>query len=240
MKLSDLNVKIYADGADLPSMVKANENPLIKGFTTNPTLMRRAGITNYERFAKEALNVIDQKPISFEVFSDDFPEMLRQAVKIASWGNNVYVKIPIVNTRGESSLPLVRELGENGVCVNVTAIMGLWQVTETSRVLNRNVPSIISVFAGRVADTGIDSFMFMVEAKSKLRFANLPNAELLWASVREPLNLYQADWAKSDIITVPENILQKAVEMQGKELRDLSLETVKMFTRDAEASGYTL
>lgn len=241
MKLSELKVKIYADGADLKSIVRANENPLVKGFTTNPTLMRRAGVTDYELFARNLLEIVGSvKPVSFEVFSDDPHEMLQQALKISSWGKNVYVKIPIINTEGFNFYDLIEELGMNGVNVNVTAVIGLWQIDEVCRVLKPNVSSVISVFAGRIADTGMDAHALMKEAHQKMKFKNLPNTELLWASVREPLNIYQANEAGCDIITVPDEILKKAIAMQGRDLQEVCKETVQMFYNDALASGYTL
>ncbi len=240
MKLSDLRVKIYADGADLKTIIRLNEDPLIKGFTTNPTLMRQAGVTDYEGFCKSAIEAVQGKPISFEVFSDVPAEMMRQAYRINTWGNNVYVKIPIISIDGEPMYSLIRELSANGICVNVTAVLGLWQVADVMKVLQADVPSVISIFAGRVADTGIDTEHFMRSARDKLKFAGLPSTELLWASVREPLNIYQADATGCEIITVPDNILKKAVLMQGRDLTEVCLETVRMFSHDAEASGYAL
>jgi transaldolase len=240
MKLSELKVKIYADGADLKSIIRLNEDPLIKGFTTNPTLMRRAGVTDYERFAKEVLEVVDRKPISFEVFSDEPSEMLRQALKISKWGNNVFVKIPVVFTNGNPTYDLIKELGECGVCVNVTAVLGLWQVSESLKAIHRNVPSVISIFAGRVADTGLHAREFMFNAVDKMKFGDRPNTELLWASVREPLNIYEANETGCDIITVPEEILKKAINMQEQNLEQLSIATAQMFFRDAAEAGYTL
>jgi transaldolase len=236
--LKDLKVKLFADGADKAGMLQLNANPLIKGMTTNPTLMRKAGIHDYEVFARDILQHITEKPISFEVFSDEFPEMRRQALKIKDWSKNVYVKIPITNTRGESSLPLVRELALEGVKLNVTAILTLEQVAGVAKVLNSKVPAVVSVFAGRIADTGVDPMPQMRESKKLL--AGLPQAELLWASVREVLNIFQADDCGCAIVTVPHDILAKAMKTTGTDLKKLSLDTVKMFAVDAKAAGFSL
>ena len=236
--LESLAVKIFADGADLEGMISLYRNPLIKGLTTNPTLMRKAGIQDYEAFAKDALAFIKDKPISFEVFSDEFPEMKRQALKIRDWQQNVYVKIPITNSRGETSIPLIRELAEAQVQLNVTAILTLKQVREVSQALHPDVPAVVSVFAGRIADTGRDPVPLM--SASKVLLEELPKAELLWASVREVLNLIQADHCGCDIVTVPHDILNKALKLVGTNLGALSLDTVKMFAQDAEKAGFTL
>ena len=236
--LESLNVKIFADGADLEGMISLYRNPLIKGLTTNPTLMRKAGIRDYESFAKDALAFIKDKPISFEVFSDEFPEMKRQALKIRDWQQNVYVKIPITNSRGETSIPLIRELAEAQVQLNVTAILTLKQVREVSQALHPDVPAVVSVFAGRIADTGRDPVPLM--SASKVLLEELPKAELLWASVREVLNLVQADHCGCHIVTVPHDILNKALKLVGTDLGALSLDTVKMFAQDAEKAGFTL
>ena len=236
--LQNLRVKIFADGADKAGMLALNSNELIKGMTTNPTLMRKAGIQNYEAFAKEILAVVTTKPISFEVFSDDFPEMRRQALKIASWQKNVYVKIPITNTRGESALPLVRQLAGEGVQLNITAILTLDQVRSTAEALNPAVPSVVSVFAGRIADTGRDPAPMMRQCLEMLEAR--PKAELLWASVREVLNIFQADECGCHIVTVPHDILGKALKLAGTELSALSLDTVKMFAQDALAAGFSV
>lgn len=236
--LKNLTVKVFADGADKKGMLELNDNPLIQGMTTNPSLMRKAGIADYEAFARDLLQHITIKPISFEVFSDEFPEMKRQGHKINGWGNNVYVKIPITNTRGEPSLPLVKELAGEGVKLNVTALLTHEQVEGVARALNPQVPAVVSVFAGRVADTGIDPIPHMRECKSIL--ADLPKAELLWASVREVLNIFQADECGCDIVTVPHDILHKAMKMAGLELGSVSLDTVKMFAADAKAAGFQL
>lgn len=236
--LNDLKVKVFADGADKKGMLELNANPVIKGMTTNPTLMRKAGLTDFEAFARDILQSITVKPLSLEVFSDDFPEMKRQALKINGWARNVYVKIPITNTRGESSLPLVQELAGEGVKLNVTAILTLEQVEGVAKALNPRVPAVVSVFAGRIADTGMDPIPHMQKSKAILK--NLPQAELLWASVREVLNIFQADDCGCDIVTVPHDILGKALKMAGMDLGALSLDTVKMFAADAKAAGFSL
>jgi transaldolase len=234
--LEVLRVKVFADGADKAAMLSLNANPLIRGMTTNPTLMRKAGIQNYEAFAQDILHYITTKPISFEVFSDDFSEMRRQAVKISSWQKNVYVKIPITNTRRESSLPLVRELGKEGVQLNITAILTLEQVRGVAEALNPSVSSVVSVFAGRIADTGRDPIPIMRECLPLLK--GQPKAELLWASVREVLNIFQADQCGCHIVTVPHDILGKMMKLAGMDLADLSLDTVKMFAQDAQTAGF--
>jgi transaldolase len=236
--LDNLQVKIFADGADLEGMISLYRNPLIKGLTTNPTLMRKAGILDYESFAKDALAFIKDKPISFEVFSDEFSEMKRQALKIRDWQQNVYVKIPITNSRGEWSVPLIKELAREKVQLNVTAILTLKQVRGVAEVLHPDVPAVVSVFAGRIADTGKDPEAIMRASKELL--ADLPKAELLWASVREVLNIIQADNCGCDIVTVPHDILNKALNLVGMDLEALSLDTVKMFAQDAEKAGFRL
>jgi len=236
--LKDLQVKIFADGADKASMLKLYADPLIKGLTTNPTLMRKVGITDFEAFAKDILQGITAKPLSLEVFSDEFPEMKRQALKIKGWGENVYVKIPITNTRNESSLPLIKELASEGVKLNVTAILTLAQVEGVTTALNPKVPAVVSVFAGRIADTGVDPVSIMSQSKNVLK--DLPQAELLWASVREVLNIFTANDCGAHIVTVPHDILGKAIKMAGMDLGELSLDTVKMFANDAKAAGFML
>lgn len=235
--LKDLKIKIFADGADMAGMVEMAANPLIKGFTTNPTLMRKAGISNYEGFAKEILQKIRDKPISFEVFSDDLPEMNRQARKIATWGDNVYVKIPVTNTRGESTAPLVKELAHAGMKLNVTAVFTLKQVWEITCALKGGAPAVVSVFAGRIADAGVDPVPHMQAAVEMVRTA--PGVELLWASPREILNIIQADQVGCDIITCTNDILKKAKTI-GMELSAFSLDTVKMFYDDGKAAGFQL
>lgn len=234
---ANLAIAIYADGADVRDMVAARDAGLVKGFTTNPTLMRKVGITDYEAFAKEALAATGGMPISFEVFADEFDEMERQAKLIATWGDAVFVKIPITNTRGETSIPLIRRLSAAGVKLNVTAILTLGQVREVVDALDPNTPAIVSVFAGRIADTGRDPVPLMREA-AQICSAK-PKAELLWASPRELLNIFQADEIGCKIITVTSDILKK-LSMVGKPLDELSLDTVKMFYNDASAAGYKL
>ena len=234
---SRLQTKIFADGADLASLLDLAANPLIAGFTTNPTLMRKAGISDYEAFAKDVLGEISDRPISFEVFSDDPAEMRAQAKKIASWGDNVYVKVPVTNTRGEWTDDLVRELSEDGVQVNVTALMTVAQVERVAHALKDGAPSNISVFAGRVADTGRDPVPLMAEAVSAATIA--PAAEIIWASPREILNVFQADAIGCHIITVTHDILAK-LHILGKDLDVYSLETVEMFHTDAQAAGFSI
>ena len=236
--LQQLKVKLFADGADKAGILSLNANAAIQGMTTNPTLMRKAGIKDYEAFAKEILQSVTAKPISFEVFSDDFPEMKRQALKIAAWGKNVYVKIPITNSRGDSCLPLINELGQQGVQLNITAILTLDQVRGVSEALNPAIASVVSVFAGRIADTGVDPEPLMRASLTLLQ--NQPKAELLWASVREVLNIFQADACGCHIVTIPHDILAKALKMTGMDLTALSLDTVKMFATDAQAAGFSV
>ncbi|MFZ0297697.1 MAG: transaldolase [Candidatus Sulfotelmatobacter sp.] len=235
--VSELRVQIFADGADKASILELYRQPYIKGFTTNPTLMRKAGVTDYERFAREILQQIPDRPISFEVFADDEAEMERQARKIARWAANVYVKIPVTNTRREPMYELVRRLSAEGIQVNATAVLALDQVDHLARALRGGAPSYISVFAGRVADTGRDPVPLM---KSALELMALePNSQLVWASPRELLNIFQADEIGCHIITVTSDVLKK-VSLIGKDLHDYSLETVRMFHDDAAHSGYTL
>lgn len=235
--LNGLKVKIFADGADLDGILEMAKLPYIKGFTTNPTLMRKAGVTNYEAFARSLLEKITQHPISFEVFADDFPGMIAQARAIASWGKNVNVKVPVMNTRGEFTGPVLRTLAAEGVELNVTAIMTPEQVAAVAEVLDDNVPSIISVFAGRVADTGIDPVAHMRGCRDIL--APNPKAELLWASPREVLNIFQADDIGCHIITCTNDMIAK-LSLAGKDLLDYSRETVQMFHRDAAASSFSI
>lgn len=236
--LQQLKIKIFADGADKAGILSLNANPVVQGMTTNPTLMRKAGIKDYEAFARDILQSVTTKPISFEVFSDEFAEMRRQALKIASWQKNVYVKIPITNTRAESCLPLIRELGQGGVQLNITAILTLDQVRGVAEALNPAVKSVVSVFAGRIADTGVDPDPIMRASLALLH--GQPKAELLWASVREVLNILQADASGCHIVTVPHDILGKAIKMSGMDLAALSLDTVKMFAADAQAAGFSV
>jgi transaldolase len=235
--ISDLKVKIFADGAEKAGMLEMYRLPYIKGFTTNPTLMRKAGISDYEKFARDIVQAIPDRPISLEVFSDEFADMRRQAMMIAGWGRNVYVKIPVTNTRSESSIPLVRELVKSGVSLNVTALMTLQQVADVAAALAGGPPSCISVFAGRVADTGRDPVPVMAAAV-KLLSAH-PRMELIWASPRELLNVFQADACGCHIITATNDILNK-LKLVGKDLDEYSLDTVKMFRDDAVKAGFTL
>ena len=232
-----LNIAIYADGADVRDMIAARDAGIVSGFTTNPTLMRKSGVTDYPAFAKEALAATGDMPISFEVFADDFDEMERQAKLIATWGESVFVKIPITNTKGESSIPLIKRLVAAGVKLNVTAILTLDQVRDVVDALDANVPAIVSVFAGRIADTGRDPVPLMREAAEIC--AKKPKAELLWASPRELLNIFQAEECGCRIITVTPELLKK-LSMVGKPLDELSLDTVKMFYNDAAAAGFKL
>jgi transaldolase len=232
-----LSVKIYADGADKSAMLEMYANPRIAGFTTNPTLMRKSCVSDYQAFAQEILKHIPDRPISFEVFADDFAGMERQAAEIASWGENVFVKIPITNTCGDSSAPLLRRLADAGIRVNVTALLALDQVREASQCLADGPPSKISVFAGRIADTGRDPVPLMAAAVELLR--PFPNLELIWASPRELLNIFQADAIGCHIITATPDILRK-LDLVGKDLHGYSLDTVKMFYEDARKAGYRL
>lgn len=237
IEISKLKVKIFADGADKNGMIEMYNKPFIKGLTTNPTLMKKAGITNYEYFAKDILQIITDKPLSFEVFSDDFDEMKRQALKIATWGDNVYVKIPITNTQRISAKNLIKDLSDSGVKLNVTAMMTLNQVQDVVNSLNPEVSSYVSVFAGRIADTGIDPLPLM---KSVVEITKQkPKAEVIWASPRELLNIFHADQIGCQIITVTNDILKK-LELVGYDLDEYSLDTVKMFYNDAKTAGFTI
>ena len=236
-KVEDLKVQIFADGADKAGMLEMYAKPYIKGLTTNPTLMKKAGITDYRAFCKDILTHIKDKPLSFEVFSDDFSEMERQAMEIASWGENVYVKIPVTNTKQETCYALVKKLGAQKVKMNVTAIMTLSQVRDVLAALHPTVPSYVSVFAGRIADTGRDPVPMMAAAVEMLKVA--PAAELIWASPRELLNIFQADDVGCHIITATNDILKK-LSLVGKDLTAYSLDTVKMFYTDAVAAGFKL
>jgi len=236
-KVEQLKVKIFADGADKAGMLDMYEKPFVKGLTTNPTLMKKAGITDYRAFCKEILTFIKDKPLSFEVFSDDFSEMERQAMEIASWGENVYVKIPITNTKQEPCYELVKRLVANKVKVNVTALMSLDQVRNVVASLEPHVPSYVSVFAGRIADTGYDPLPMMEKAVDLLKAA--PAAELIWASPRELLNIFQADDIGCHVITVTNDILKK-LALVGYDLDEYSLDTVKMFYKDAVDAGFKL
>ena len=236
-KIEQLNVKIFADGADKAGMLEMYAKPYIKGLTTNPTLMKKAGITDYRTFCKDILTAIKDKPLSFEVFSDDFAEMERQALEIASWGENVYVKIPVTNTKQETSYALVKKLAAQKVKLNVTALMTLRQVRDVTAALDPIVPSYVSVFAGRIADTGGDPVPLMAASVEILKLA--PAAELIWASPRELLNIFQADAIGCHVITVTNDILKK-LSLVGYALDEYSLDTVKMFYNDALAAGFRL
>jgi len=235
--LSELKIKIFADGAVIADMVEMYRNPLIKGFTTNPTLMRKAGITDYAAFAREAVAAIPDRPLSFEVFSDDLAEMKRQALLIRGWGENIYVKLPITNTQGISTAEIARELTLAGVKLNITAMMTFEQVYEMSTALLGGAPCFLSVFAGRVADTGRDPLPIMTSCVELLRLR--PGQELIWASPRELLNVFQADEIGCHIITVTVDILRK-LNATGKDLGQFSLETVRMFYEDAQKAGFQL
>jgi len=235
--LNALKVKLFADGADLAGIREMVANPIIKGFTTNPTLMRKAGVADYKSFALQVLGLVKDLPISFEVFDDDFAEMEKQAHEIASWGKNVNVKIPVTNTRGEFCGPLVERLSRGGVQLNVTAVMTVEQVRRVADRLAPDIPAIVSVFAGRIADTGRDPVPIMAEAVNVLK--SRPRAELIWASPRELLNIFQADAIGCHIITATNDILKK-LSLVGKDLDRYSLETVEMFHKDAKAAGYSI
>jgi transaldolase len=235
--LSQLRVKIFADSADRASMLELRARPYIMGFTTNPTLMRRAGVTDYRAFARDVLSAITDKPVCFEVLADDFLEMERQAFEIASWAGNVYVKIPITNSRRSSSVELIRRLSAGGVKLNVTALMTLEQLRAVVPVLNVDVPSYVSMFAGRIADTGVDPQPLMARAAELLRA--IPSAGLVWASSRELLNIFQAEASGCHAITLTTDILSKLF-LIGHDLADFSLETVRMFHDDAQSAGFTL
>jgi transaldolase len=235
--VADLKVKIFADGADKAGMLEMASKSFVKGLTTNPTLMKKAGIVDYKAFALEILSEINEKPISFEVFSDDFDEMEKQALEIASWGDNVYVKLPITNTKGEPIYNLISKLANKKVKLNVTAIMTLEQVTNVVNNLSPSVPSYVSVFAGRIADTGRDPLPLMIDCVNALK-AN-PLAELIWASPRELFNIFQADQIGCQVITVTNDVLKK-LDLVGKDLNDYSLDTVKMFYNDAQSAGFKI
>ena len=232
-----LRIKIFADGADISAMKEAQNSGVVKGFTTNPTLMKKAGISDYASFAKSVLKEITDYPISFEVFSDEFDEMEREARIIASWGKNVNIKIPITNTKGHSSIPLIKELSADGLSLNITAILTLEQVDAVANALSSKVQSIVSVFAGRIADTGRDPMPIMRKSAEMLR--SNTNAELLWASSRELLNIMQAEACGCHIITVTNDLIKK-LQMVNKDLEELSLDTVKMFYNDARTAGYRI
>ena len=236
--LLDLPIKIFADGADRAGIEELYQKPFIRGLTTNPTLMRQVGISDYAVFARQILEVVREKPISFEVFSDEFPEMRRQARIISQWQKNVYVKIPITNTRRESAIPLIKELAGEGIQLNVTAVLTKAQVEAVAEVLAPQIPAVVSVFAGRIADTGVDPVPMMKESLKLL--SGLPATEVLWGSVREVLNIFQAAACGCHIVTVPHDILAKVIKLGGMDLDALSLDTVRMFRNDAVATGFNL
>jgi transaldolase len=235
--LSELKIKIFADGAVISEMVEMYRNPLIKGFTTNPTLMRKAGINDYKEFASEAVKAIPDRPISFEVFSDEMDEMKRQALLISSWGENVYVKIPVTNTKGKSTAALAHDLSFAGVKLNITAMMTFGQVLSMSNAIRGGAPAFLSVFAGRIADTGRDPLPIMISCVELLKTQT--GQELIWASPRELLNVFQADEIGCHIITVTVDILRK-LNQTGKDLDEFSLDTVKMFREDSQKAGFQL
>jgi transaldolase len=237
MSTASLSVKLFADGADLGDIAKMAQNPAIQGFTTNPTLMRKAGISDYCAFSKQVLEIVPERPVSFEVFSDDFSEMKDQAREIASWGSNVYVKIPITNTLGQSSASLIRDLSYAGVQVNATALMTTAQVQEVLDHFSPDTKGFISVFAGRIADTGRDPVPVMAEAVRLMQ--SHPKLELIWASPRELLNVFQADSVGCHVLTATTDILKK-LPLIGKDLDEFSLDTVKMFRRDAVSAGFEI
>ena len=236
--LAEWKVKLFADGANRDEILSLYHNPLIKGFTTNPTLMRKAGVEDYEAFARQILADIPDRPVSLEVFADDFSEMERQAHRISSWGKNVYVKVPITNTKAEPALPLIGRLSRDGIKLNVTAMTTQDQVRGVLPALAGGAPAYVSVFAGRIADTGIDPVPIMAETVSLLR-REAPNVELVWASPREVLNVAQAERIGCHIITATSDILKK-LELLGRDLNEYSLDTVKMFHRDAVQAGFQL
>jgi transaldolase len=235
--LDALRIKIFADGADRAGIASLSRNPLIRGFTTNPTLMRAAGVVDYEAFAREILAIVPEHPISFEVLSDDFDEMERQALRIASWGDNVFVKIPVINCQGESSVELLRRLSDRGLQLNVTAVMTVEQVEHALKGLSNGSKSFISVFAGRIADTGRSPVSIVRAALDTI--SDYPNLELIWASPREILNIFEADAAGCHVITATHDLLKK-LGLVGKDLTIFSLETVKMFFDDAQAAGFSI
>ena len=236
-ELNNLKIKIFADGADLESIKSLNEIDYIKGFTTNPSLMKKAGIKDYKSFALKLLSEIKDKPISFEVFSDDISEMENQAEEIASWGNNVNVKIPVTNTKKESTSELIGRLSSKGIICNITAIFSMSQIKEVLQVLDKSTPAILSIFAGRIADTGVDPSKIMIDSVNLAK--TKPKSEVLWASTREILNIFQAEETGCQIITVPHDLLKKISNL-GKDLEEFSLETVHGFYTDALSAGYTI
>jgi transaldolase len=232
-----LRIKLFADGANLEQIRALSQNPNVAGFTTNPTLMKNAGVANYEKFAKDALEIIGSRPISFEVFSDDVDEMIKQALIISSWGKNIFIKIPITTTKGVFTNTAIKELGNQGVPLNITAILTPRQITNILSDINLNTQNVISVFAGRIADTGVNPKNIMVECLTILK--QYPGCELLWASPREILNLIEADEIGCQIITMTPDLWKK-MENLGKDLEEFSLDTVRMFYKDAQSAGYSI
>ena len=235
--LTNLKVKIFADGASKKDILELNSKDFIKGFTTNPSLMKKSGITDYERFSREILQIVNKKPLSLEVFADDFEEIEKQARKISQWGENVYVKIPISNSKGEKSIRLIKKLSNEGVKLNITAIFTIKQIEETIDALNNNVNSIISIFAGRIADTGVDPVPYINKAKDLI--GDNENMMTLWASTRQIYSIFEADKVGCDIITVPHEMLNK-LDILGKNLKEYSLETVNQFYKDAISSNFNI
>lgn len=234
--VKDLKIKIFADGANVTEMKKVYSEGIVRGFTTNPTLMKKDGVKDYVSFAKDVLSEIKTMPISFEVFTDDFESMERQAREIGSWGDNVFIKIPVTNTKGEPSYELIKKLSDDGMKLNVTAILTLEQIENVAKSINAETPAIVSLFAGRIADTGRDPIPYIKESLKILK--SNANAELLWASSRELLNIFQAEECGCHIITVTNDLLKK-LQMVDKDLKELSLDTVKMFYNDASSAGYS-
>ncbi len=230
-------IKIFADGADIDEIKKLNSNDIVSGFTTNPSLMKIAGVVDYEKFARDALQIIGGKPISFEIFKDDADGIIKQAKKISEWGENVYVKIPITDTKGNGNYEIIKTLSDQAIKLNITAVFTIKQVMLLEKSLNTNTPSVVSIFAGRIADTGIDPTEIMSESVNIL--SNNQNAELLWASSREVLNIYQAEQIGCDIITVTNDLISK-LDLKHKDLEEYSRETVQMFFDDANKAGYSL
>ena len=237
MTIDDLKIKIFADGADLTSIKKLNENEIISGFTTNPSLMKKAGVEDYKKFCQEVLKITKYKPVSFEIFSDDLNEMYDQAQEIASWGESIFVKIPITNSKGEKTSGIIKRLLENNIKCNITAILTIKQVEEIYKISNTKTKVIISIFAGRIADTGVNPIAMMSQAVNMCK--DKTNIEILWASTRELLNIFQANDINCQIITVPHDILKKT-SLIGKNLDKLSLETVQMFLDDATRAGFKI
>ena len=235
--MAKLKIKIFSDGADIETMKAMNDSELIQGLTTNPTLMKKSGISNYESFAQKVLTFVNEKPISFEVFSDDFDEMYYQAKKISSWGRNVYVKIPIINTKGESAFNLIKKLNNEDIKVNITAILSIEQIKSIKLAINKNVQNFISIFAGRIADTGIDPVKIFSE--SLALFRDVPNSEFIWASPREVYNVRQANDIGCHIITLTSDLINK-LSLFDYDLEKYSLDTVMMFYRDAKEAGYNI